>query len=141
MISRTFRRAIKAVSIRLRRRRCTGAPTGTNGLVNGISRGDRSKIPVQSSERDSRPNESCLWQGCSRPENKQISKLASLTPCDHARVWPSALSWFGLGLCAVLPGDGSRANVRFAPKAVALSLIHISEPTRQAEISYAVFCL
>ena len=23
----------------------------------------------------------------------------------------------------------------------ALSLIHISEPTRQAEISYAVFCL
>ena len=25
--------------------------------------------------------------------------------------------------------------------AVALSLIHISEPTRQAEISYAVFCL
>ena len=28
-----------------------------------------------------------------------------------------------------------------AYKAVALSLIHISEPTRQAEISYAVFCL
>ena len=29
-----------------------------------------------------------------------------------------------------------------APKAVIeLSLIHISEPTRQAEISYAVFCL
>ena len=26
-------------------------------------------------------------------------------------------------------------------KAYALSLIHISEPTRQAEISYAVFCL
>ena len=24
---------------------------------------------------------------------------------------------------------------------VSLSLIHISEPTRQAEISYAVFCL
>ena len=24
---------------------------------------------------------------------------------------------------------------------LALSLIHISEPTRQAEISYAVFCL
>ena len=27
------------------------------------------------------------------------------------------------------------------PQAQALSLIHISEPTRQAEISYAVFCL
>ena len=26
-------------------------------------------------------------------------------------------------------------------KEVGLSLIHISEPTRQAEISYAVFCL
>ena len=26
-------------------------------------------------------------------------------------------------------------------KSLALSLIHISEPTRQAEISYAVFCL
>src|SRR5674476_523244 len=26
-------------------------------------------------------------------------------------------------------------------KSAALSLIHISEPTRQAEISYAVFCL
>ena len=27
------------------------------------------------------------------------------------------------------------------PKGLVLSLIHISEPTRQAEISYAVFCL
>ena len=27
------------------------------------------------------------------------------------------------------------------PLAMKLSLIHISEPTRQAEISYAVFCL
>ena len=35
--------------------------------------------------------------------------------------------------------------VRYAPvsnyAAAVLSLIHISEPTRQAEISYAVFCL
>ena len=28
-----------------------------------------------------------------------------------------------------------------APFHIKLSLIHISEPTRQAEISYAVFCL
>src|SRR5674476_878119 len=40
------------------------------------------------------------------------------------------------------------ARVRRRPRATAappptrdLSLIHISEPTRQAEISYAVFCL
>ena len=32
-------------------------------------------------------------------------------------------------------------EVHFGIHAMALSLIHISEPTRQAEISYAVFCL
>ena len=30
---------------------------------------------------------------------------------------------------------------KLAGRAIYLSLIHISEPTRQAEISYAVFCL
>src|SRR5674476_1135669 len=36
-------------------------------------------------------------------------------------------------------GSGNRAGEpRSRPR---LSLIHISEPTRQAEISYAVFCL
>ena len=30
---------------------------------------------------------------------------------------------------------------QFPPMVIGLSLIHISEPTRQAEISYAVFCL
>src|SRR5665213_581469 len=35
--------------------------------------------------------------------------------------------------------DRIRRNVR--RKVAELSLIHISEPTRQAEISYAVFCL
>ena len=32
-------------------------------------------------------------------------------------------------------------TVAFIIAALVLSLIHISEPTRQAEISYAVFCL
>ena len=32
-------------------------------------------------------------------------------------------------------------NQQFVGKPYKLSLIHISEPTRQAEISYAVFCL
>src|SRR5678810_753352 len=31
--------------------------------------------------------------------------------------------------------------IKLLPKVLKLSLIHISEPTRQAEISYAVFCL
>ena len=33
------------------------------------------------------------------------------------------------------------SSPHFLSMAVWLSLIHISEPTRQAEISYAVFCL
>src|SRR5665213_4573222 len=38
--------------------------------------------------------------------------------------------------------ETSRAGVPSRRRTtVALSLIHISEPTRQAEISYAVFCL
>ena len=36
-------------------------------------------------------------------------------------------------------GGGSGAGVNIQP--VALSLIHISEPTRRTPISYAVFCL
>jgi len=35
----------------------------------------------------------------------------------------------------------SRAGIGDPNKPIGLSLIHISEPTRQAEISYAVFCL
>ena len=41
-------------------------------------------------------------------------------------------------------GDGDITNTLVIKGGVAdmtLSLIHISEPTRQAEISYAVFCL
>src|SRR5665213_4296466 len=43
-------------------------------------------------------------------------------------------------LTAKAYSDGSpRAVFSYQAKDVALSLIHISEPTRQAEISYAVF--
>ena len=35
----------------------------------------------------------------------------------------------------------SAYNLDYVKKIQELSLIHISEPTRQAEISYAVFCL
>src|SRR5665213_3255169 len=41
-----------------------------------------------------------------------------------------------------VPLESERADELELPlMVVALSLIHISEPTRQAEISYAVFCL
>ena len=44
-------------------------------------------------------------------------------------------------LAAVLGGGIFGAFSKFVLVPQYLSLIHISEPTRQAEISYAVFCL
>ena len=42
----------------------------------------------------------------------------------------------------LLPKEQGTVTIEFDERnAVVLSLIHISEPTRQAEISYAVFCL
>ena len=51
-------------------------------------------------------------------------------------------TWGGLALCLLGVGLSSAA-VYYCVRAAGarLSLIHISEPTRQAEISYAVFCL
>ena len=76
----------------------------------------------------------------------------------HPRYW---LTWLGLGVLYVLVllpypviyrlGTRlGRLSMRFLKRRaeiadrnlqLCLSLIHISEPTRQAEISYAVFCL
>ena len=39
------------------------------------------------------------------------------------------------------PDINKEAGAEDRLKEIGLSLIHISEPTRQAEISYAVFCL
>ena len=36
---------------------------------------------------------------------------------------------------------GDKAEVSEVGQVLSLSLIHISEPTRHAQISYAVFCL
>ena len=56
------------------------------------------------------------------------------------RVAENLLDWNCLGFSTSNPllalGVRSRFRIAFD-----LSLIHISEPTRQAEISYAVFCL
>ena len=43
---------------------------------------------------------------------------------------------FGMALCEL-----AKTNEDIVVFDADLSLIHISEPTRQAEISYAVFCL
>eukprot|EP00826_Nyctotherus_ovalis_P018472 TRINITY_DN15536_c0_g1_i6.p2 TRINITY_DN15536_c0_g1~~TRINITY_DN15536_c0_g1_i6.p2 ORF type:complete len:156 (-),score=44.13 TRINITY_DN15536_c0_g1_i6:13-480(-) len=52
--------------------------------------------------------------------------LSAHNPLDWTTKWSA---WYHNG---VRVGQGS---------SISLSLIHISEPTRQAEISYAVFCL
>src|SRR5678810_181066 len=95
----------------------------------------------------------------------QLPETAFTTKVDELLNWGRASSqWymlFGLACCAIelMQTGGPRADVdRFGavPRATPrqsdlmivagtltykLSLIHISEPTRQAEISYAVFCL
>src|SRR5678810_964179 len=43
--------------------------------------------------------------------------------------------------CATWARNHTRYHFRDVTITQTLSLIHISEPTRQAEISYAVFCL
>src|SRR5665213_3887264 len=61
----------------------------------------------------------------------------------QAKNW-RIMSFGGLGLALCFGGALAWQSVqsRVTPYVVqVLSLIHISEPTRQAEISYAVFCL
>src|SRR5678809_976477 len=52
------------------------------------------------------------------------------------RSFPVRFAWF-----AFLAGYSVFICSPALPRGESLSLIHISEPTRQAEISYAVFCL
>src|SRR5665213_3185672 len=62
----------------------------------------------------------------------------------RGRIFSSGVRMFGLGarlLGAHARGRRNALDVRLAALSLSLSLIHISEPTRQAEISYAVFCL
>src|SRR5665213_4378114 len=73
-------------------------------------------------------------------------------PCSEGEVrvepWeglPKVINYLPMVLIhphyAVNPPVGRRGDVQLVGDHLDLSLIHISEPTRQAEISYAVFCL
>ena len=53
------------------------------------------------------------------------------------KLWTAVASFVSMMIVAT----GGAENTATQVTALILSLIHISEPTRQAEISYAVFCL
>ena len=60
---------------------------------------------------------------------------------------PAPIKLFAaIAASAMLPSSPAAADCQYtqwgdAPEAVEMSLIHISEPTRQEENSYAVLCL
>src|SRR5665213_3686465 len=62
-------------------------------------------------------------------------------PALHRYLGNPVLSRLGRALFHSRIGDFHCGMRAFSREAYELSLIHISEPTRQAEISYAVFCL
>ena len=68
--------------------------------------------------------------------NKAKESAMTRMPLATASLLALAISLAGCG-------DDKKAEAPATPAASTqpLSLIHISEPTRQAEISYAVFCL
>src|SRR5678809_263244 len=81
----------------------------------------------------------CTWLAAALPQ---------LSASDQVRVMTLAPGQFPLATAsekvAFNPVEQLSASSVTSPVAVtdaSLSLIHISEPTRQAEISYAVFCL
>ena len=54
---------------------------------------------------------------------------------------PKLESWLNQNKHGKMQYMENHFDKRLDPTLLVLSLIHISEPTRQAEISYAVFCL
>src|SRR5674476_698242 len=78
--------------------------------------------------------------GCSSsnwPRETNMAAMAStlsfLRPRAPAMIFGGSVSWMSARACSMPNG------ARRKPTRLSLSLIHISEPTRQAEISYAVF--
>src|SRR5678809_488697 len=70
------------------------------------------------------PDVVCLQEIKARPD--QVPETCKLS--DYHALWHGA-------------GGYSGVSLHLRRELLDLSLIHISEPTRQAEISYAVFCL
>ena len=70
----------------------------------------------------------CVRHDCKMQRRRRIFRQVKESRLDALeRIFETEIQRFALGCCEI-------------PEWL-LSLIHISEPTRQAEISYAVFCL
>ena len=79
----------------------------------------------------------CTGNSCrSQMAHGYLNKMAS----NVATVYSAGIETHGInpGAAATMAKDGIDITGHTSNN---LSLIHISEPTRQAEISYAVFCL
>ena len=68
-------------------------------------------------------------------------KKAGVTPKRHLAEFKDFETELNLGDTITVELFNDAAYVDVVGTSKGLSLIHISEPTRQAEISYAVFCL
>src|SRR5665213_2861468 len=75
-----------------------------------------------------------------RRTNRLEMRAASSNPFSHVERARRPVQLFVIR--GVINSSDPNEEVRYRDNAGGgLSLIHISEPTRQAEISYAVFCL
>src|SRR5678809_1451730 len=110
-------------------------------------------------DRDPKPEQLAAWEknyraflqknGLVEPYNQSVagyqlylSGFGDRPDAVEIRYYRAQILYFKLGRLEEA-GDEFLAVGKTAPvgKFHKLSLIHISEPTRQAEISYAVFCL
>src|SRR5665213_4234259 len=77
-----------------------------------------------------------LHPGVRKREELTLGERAADRMRNIMGSWPFVFSFFGVMIL------WAAVNTYFLQRVIHhLSLIHISEPTRQAEISYAVFCL
>src|SRR5674476_1572736 len=75
-------------------------------------------------------------------KTKSAAKRAEVGPAMFGRdIFVEALEREDVEVIFAYPGGASMEIHQSLTHSKILSLIHISEPTRQAEISYAVFCL
>src|SRR5674476_1021120 len=108
------------------------------GLPLRMMRASTARQPSSSARQGLRSTSSiCGCSSSNRPSETSMAAMAStlsfLRPRALAMIFGGSVSWISARACSMPNG------ARRKPTRLSTSLIHISEPTRQAEISYAVF--